>query len=226
MKNKILLTASIVALSFSFACKNKSEQVKANSGELKDLPAWVLDPAVENGVAGVGIASPSKGGIKFQIPKAELDAKANIAATIQSEISRVTKDAMRSAAVNGSDDVEEFFAQATKEVVKNLPLSGVKRINIFKSEDGTLYVHMLLGNDDYAKFLADGQKTFQARLAKSNLGRENINKTQEATKELFSELDKERESGKVSAKKPEAEDKSEAKNKAEEKKETDNKKGE
>ncbi|MBM3579692.1 MAG: hypothetical protein FJX34_02840 [Alphaproteobacteria bacterium] len=193
MKNKILLAASIVALAFISSCKSKSEQIKANSGDLKDLPAWVLDPTVNGGVAGVGIASPSKGGIKFQIPKAELDAKANIAATIQSEISRVTKDAMRSANVNGADDVEEFFAQATKEVVKNLPLSGVKRINIFKGEDGTLYVHMLLSNEDYSKFLTDSQKSFESRLSRSNLGRDNINKSQEATKELFSELEKERE---------------------------------
>lgn len=192
MKNKILLAAALAALAFSSACKSKSEQIKANSGELKNLPAWVLDPAVKDGVAGVGIASPSKGGIKFQIPKAELDAKANIAATIQSEISRVTKNAMRSADVNGNDDVEEFFSQATKEAVKNLPLSGVKRINIFKDSDGTLYVHMLLSNEDYSKFLTDSQKAFDARAAKSNLGRENINKTQAATKDLFSELEKER----------------------------------
>jgi hypothetical protein len=192
MKNKILLVASLAALILSSACKSKSEQIKANSGELKNLPAWVLDPAVKDGVAGVGIASPSKGGIKFQIPKAELDAKANIAATIQSEISRVTKNAMRSADVNGNDDVEEFFSQATKEAVKNLPLSGVKRINIFKDSDGTLYVHMLLSNEDYSKFLTDSQKAFDARAAKSNLGRENINKTQAATKELFAELEKER----------------------------------
>jgi len=193
MKNKILLISSIAVLIFSSACTKKEEKnIKARSGDLKDLPTWVLDPSVPNGVAGVGIANPSKGGIKFQIPKAELDAKANIAATIQSEISRITKDSMRSANVNGADDVEEFFAQASKEVVKNLPLSGVKRINIFKSEDGTLYVHMLLSNEDYSKFLADSQKSFSAQLAKSNVARENIAKTQEASKELFSELETER----------------------------------
>lgn len=193
MKNKILLAASVAAIIFSSACSKKDEKnIKAISGDLKDLPVWVLDPAVKDGVAGVGIASPSKGGIKFQIPKAELDAKANIAATIQSEISRITKDSMRSAKVNENDDIEEFFAQATKEVVKNLPLSGVKRINIFKAEDGTLYVHMLLSNEDYSKFLSDSQKTFETNLAKSNMARENINKTEEASKELFSELEKER----------------------------------
>ncbi|OFW80835.1 MAG: hypothetical protein A2887_02300 [Alphaproteobacteria bacterium RIFCSPLOWO2_01_FULL_40_26] len=194
MKNKLLIAISAIALSLSFACAKKDASlVNTNKGDLKDLPAWVLDPAVKEGVAAVGIASPSKGGIKFQIPKAELDAKANIAATIQSEISRITKDSLRSARINEQDDVEEFFAQATKEVVKNLPLSGVKRLNIFKGEDGTLYVHMMLGNEDYSKFLENSQKTFDARLAKANFGRENINKAEAATKELFKELEEERE---------------------------------
>ncbi len=193
MKNKFLATAAVIALSFSFACaqKNKTTNINAKN-ELSNLPAWVIDPSVADGVGGVGIASPSKGGIQFQIPKAELDAKANIAATIQSEISRITKNSLRSAQVNGNDDVEEFFAQATKEVVKNLPLSGVKRVNMYKAEDGSLYIQMVLKNEDYSKFLEASEKTFAARAAKSNLGRENINKTQAATKELFDELEKER----------------------------------
>jgi hypothetical protein len=192
MKNKILLVLSVAALSFSFACSKKTAQNINVNNELSELPNWVIDPSVADGVGGVGIASPSKGGIKFQIPKAELDAKANIAATVQSEISRITKDSLRSAKVNENDDVEEFFAQATKEVVKNLPLSGVKRLAMFQSKDGTLYIHMVLKNEDYRKFLENSERTFLARAAKSNIGRENINKTQAAAKELFDELEKER----------------------------------
>ncbi len=197
MKNKIFLTISIIVLSFSLACAKKDAKpavgTKEANGNLSNLPTWVLDPSVPDGVAAVGIASPSKGGIKFQIPKAELDAKANISSIIQSEISRVTKSSLKSARVNEEDDVEEFFSQATKEVIKNLPLSGVKRLNIFKAEDGTLYLHMVLRNEDYSKFLANSEKTFAARLAKSKLGRENIQKSQEAAKELFDELESERE---------------------------------
>ena len=180
-------------LLLSLSCSKNEKPVNAAiKGDLKDLPSWVLDPAVKEGIAAVGIASPSKGGIKFQLPKAELDAKANIAATIQSSISRITKDSLRSAKVNENDDVEEFFAQATKEVVKDLPLSGVKRINIFKSEDGTLYVHMVLKNEDYSKFLESSQKNLEASIAKSKISRANIDKSQEASKEIFDELEKER----------------------------------
>ncbi|MBP7709905.1 MAG: hypothetical protein KA100_02415 [Rickettsiales bacterium] len=193
MKNKFLTTALVATLCLSVACAKKTATPNINAGnELSNLPTWVIDPSVKDGVGGVGIASPSKGGIQFQIPKAELDAKANIAATIQSEISRITKNSLRSAQVNGNDDVEEFFAQATKDVVKNLPLSGVKRVNMYKGTDGSLYIQMVLKNEDYSKFLESSEKTFAARAAKSALGRENINKTQAATKELFDELEKER----------------------------------
>ena len=74
-KNLITLT-SILAVSLAMSCSKKTESgvVKSSKGDLSDLPAWVLDPSVKDGVGGVGIASPSKGGIKFQLPKAELDA--------------------------------------------------------------------------------------------------------------------------------------------------------
>lgn len=191
---KFTTLLAIIALSFSFSCSSKKDSPNPKiTGNLSDLPNWVVDPSVKDGVGGVGIARPSKGGLKFQIPRAELDAKANIAATIQAEISRVTKESLRAADINNDEDIEGFFAQATKEVVKNLPLSGVKRLGIFKSDDGTLYIHMALTEEDYSTFLKNSQKTFEARAAKLNIGRDNINKAQEATKELFNELEKERE---------------------------------
>ncbi len=194
MKNKIIATITLVCVVFALASctsKEKKGSVK-NTGNLANLPAWVIDAEVEGGIAAVGIASPSRGGIKFQIPKAEMDAKANIAAIIQSDMSRVTKSALREANVNDVNDVEEFFSQATKEVVQDLPLSGVKRINIFQAPDGTLYVHMLLKNEDYSKYLLNSERNFEARLKRSGLARENIDKSQEAVKTMFDELEKER----------------------------------
>jgi hypothetical protein len=190
---KKIIFAVLTAVALFSACAKKEIQKEAGN-QLKDLPEWVLNPSsgVKEGVAGVGIAGPSRGGITVQIPKAELDAKANIASTIQSEISRVTKNALRSAKVNDADDVEEFFAQASKEVVKNLPMSGAKRDKIFKAEDGTLYIRMVLGTEDYSKFLKNSQKEFEDKIAKSNLSRNSITKSQEATKDLFDELEKER----------------------------------
>ena len=192
MKKTLLLTNVFVALSLLFSCAPKETKKTSGNNDLGDLPEWVLDPKIKDGVAAVGIASPSRAGITVQLPKAELDAKANIAATIQSEVSRVTKNALRSGKVNDADDVEEFFAQASKEVVKNLPLSGARRIHMFKSQDGTLYVHMMIDDQDYSKFLKNSQKDYEDKLKKSNLSRDSIDKSQAATKDLFDELEKER----------------------------------
>lgn len=191
--NNLIKISSLAILILTSSCaEKKKEDAKTSAGALSNLPAWVLDPSVADGVGGVGIAPPSAGGIKFQIPKAEMDAKANIAATIQTEISRVTKNALRESNTNGVNDVEDFFAQATKEVVKDLPLSGVKRINIFQANDGTLYIHMVLKNEDYSKFLANSEKNLNERLKKANMARGNIDAAQKATQNLFDELEKER----------------------------------
>jgi hypothetical protein len=190
--SKILIISLVLIGTYSCAPKVAQETKKTSNNDLSDLPEWVLDPKIKDGVAAVGIAGPSRAGLTVQLPKAELDAKANIAATIQSEISRVTKNALRSGKVNDADDVEEFFAQASKEVVKNLPLSGARRIHMFKAQDGTLYVHMMIDDQDYSKFLKNSQKDYEDKLKKSNLSRDNIDKSQSATKDLFDELEKER----------------------------------
>ncbi len=192
---KILLFATIISSLLISSCAKKPVNpalAKIKKENLSHLPDWVLSPEVEDGVAGVGIASKSRGSFKFQIRKAEMDAKANIATTIQSEISRVTKEALRESNVNDVNDVEEVFSQATKEVVKNMPLSGATRINIHQGNDGTLYVHMILKNKDYGKYLKNSQKVYQDRLKAANLGRDNLDKSQEAVKELFEELEEER----------------------------------
>jgi hypothetical protein len=194
MKKLLVLILSSTLL---FACSKPivSDLAKNNKTQnIADLPEWVVDPSkdVNDGVAGVGIASPSVGGIKFQIPQAEIDAKASIATAINSEISRVTKDALREAKVGEVNDVEQVFSQATKEVVKNMPMSGAKRVNMYQAKDGTLYIRMVLKNDDYSKYLQNSQKMYENRLKQANLSRENLNKSQEAVKGLFDELDKER----------------------------------
>ena len=194
MKKLSIISVILSLLVFSCAKNGSKPANEVKNDNLSNLPAWVLSPEVEGGVAGVGIASKSKGGFKFQVAQAEMDAKANIASQIQSEISRVTKNALREAKVNEADDVEDVFSQATKEVVKNMPLSGATRINIFKDDEGTLYVHMILKNKDFSSYLKNSQKVYEDRLKAANVGRENLDKSQAAVKELFDELEKERES--------------------------------
>lgn len=173
--------------------KEMLEDSKKISGKNIDLPAWIIDPKIDDGIAAVGISSPSKGGFRFQIPKAEADAKANIAGILQSEISRVTKNALRESKLNDVNDVEEFFSQATKDVVKNVKLAGAERINMYQSADGSLYIRMAIRKNNYAQALKDSERLFKQVIANSQLGQENINKSQEAVQNLFDELEEERE---------------------------------
>lgn len=193
MKNKILSALVVAAISLTFSCiKQEQPVVKVTNHNLEGVPHWVLEPGIEDGIAAVGIANPSKGGLRLQIRKAELEARAEIAAIIKTEVTRITKDALRSAEINGEDDVENFFSQATKEVVKNIPLSGITRINIFKGDDGSLYVRMALKNDDYRKFLETSHKNLQTGLRDSSVELDNIAKSERAAEQIFKELDKER----------------------------------
>ena len=104
MKKLLLILPLFITLSCS---KPVISNLGSNSKiqNISELPKWVIDPEVQNGVAAVGISSPSVGGIKFQIPQAEIDAKANIASAVNSEISRITKDALREAKVGEVNDV-------------------------------------------------------------------------------------------------------------------------
>jgi hypothetical protein len=192
MKKIIALILSSFLL-FSCSKANLSDLKGASKTQnISELPEWIISPDVPDGIARVGIASKSAGGIRFQIPQAETDARANIATAISSEISRITKEALRESKVGQMNDVEQVFSQATKEVVKNMPLSGVKRINMYQGSDETLYIRMVLKNDDYSKYIQNSQKIYEDRLRQANLSRENLDKSQEAVKGLFEELEKER----------------------------------
>lgn len=174
------------------SCGHKSSSGDKLTGDLKDLPMWVVEPDIKDGVAAVGIAPPSAGGLSFQIKKAEMDGRAEVANKIQSEITRVSKRAMREANVNGMSDAEDVFSQATKEVVKNVSLSGVQRINMYQDKNGVLYMRMALRGEDYSKYMEASRKMYEDQLRQSNLGKNNLDKAQAAVKEMFDELETER----------------------------------
>jgi hypothetical protein len=192
---KIIIVGGILALLLSGCAGSKTVKVNDNpklEGDLANLPRWVIEPDINGGLAAVGMAQPSKGGLQFQIPKAEMDARANIATKINTKISRITKQALREANVSGVNDVEEVFSQATKEVIKDIPLSGVKRINMYKAKDGVLYVRMQITEEDYSKYLENSHKIYEKMLRGSNLSKSRLTRAQEAANELFEELDRER----------------------------------
>ena len=185
-------------LSIFVSCQKAAVEVKKpkDVGSLQQLqlPEWVVDPSVQGMISAVGIAPKTAGGIKMQIAQAEADAMANMAAQIQTTVSRVTKESLRRAGVASDgknlEAVDSYFAQATKSLVKNVPISGAKRKNIFQSPiDGSLYIQMVVDQTAVQEYLVSTSGTLANGMKNFNMTQRTIAQTENAMKDLFSELD-------------------------------------
>jgi hypothetical protein len=191
LRNILTIFSFLFIFSVNSCQKAPDTKPQAATG-LEHLPQWVIDPSIEGKIAAVGMAPKSSGGVQFQIPQAEADARANIAAQINVEISRLTKNALREARVAGNDDVENVFTQVTKNVVKKIPLMGAKRVNMFRDiTDGSLYIQMAIDNEMISEYMKQNRRLISNGLRKSDLPQKRINEAQRAVKELYEELDKE-----------------------------------
>lgn len=192
----IILLASISLLQSCGDSKKPQEQSFKDTGKLTqlNLPEWVIDPSIEGKIAAVGIAPKTVGGIKMQIAQAESDAVANMAAQIQTSVSRITKESMRRAGVStevkSSEAVDQYFAQATKNVVKDVPISGAKRKNIYQSpSDGTLYIQMVIEPTAVKEYLISMADDLAKGMKDFGVTQKTIAQTENAMKDLFTELD-------------------------------------
>ena len=86
--------------------------------------------------------------------------------------------------------VDSYFAQATKSLVKNVPISGAKRKNIFQSPiDGSLYIQMIVDQTAVQEYLVSTSGTLASGMKNFNMTQRTIAQTENAMKDLFSELD-------------------------------------
>lgn len=154
------------------------------SGTKHDLPNWVFNPYLENGVAASGLAYPDKRK-ESQKLIAENDARAEISKVIQAKFSRVESDILGQINFKNPSQVKKIFDQATKEIVKNLPLSKASVVNTYQDKEGVLYVRLFLKNQDYKKSPKAVQEIFQKHVDKSNLKNSDREKANEAVKALF-----------------------------------------
>ncbi len=167
--------------------KQKQEMIEANN----NLPAWVLNPKVEGGISAVGIAGYSKHGMQVMLPQAEMDARAKLAGQIQTEISRVQKQAMRHNKINDLDDFENVFKQATKEVVKKIPLSGAQKVKQYQAPDGTLYVLMVIQKREIANQVKDMKDTYLEHMKQAKMTRQSLDEGMKVLDDMMKDLEEE-----------------------------------
>lgn len=198
MKTKIIVTGMVSAMLFSGCAtggipepKTSHEKKQEMVNVVNNLPAWVVNPKVEGGIASVGITGYSKHGLQVMLPQAEMDARAKLAGQIQTIVSRLQKKALRHTKINEIDEFENSFKQASKEVIKKMPLSGAQRINMFQSQDGTLYVHTVIQKREVSEYLGDMKNTYKKHMQEAKLSRQNIDEGMKVLDSMMKELDAE-----------------------------------
>ena len=199
MKSKLILTAGIVStILFSGCTTNNAPEPKTSHAKsqemikvINNLPSWIVNPKVENGIASVGMVGYSKHGLQVMLPQAEMDARAKLAGQIQTVVSQLQKKALRHTKINEIDEFENSFKQASKEVIKKMPLSGARRINMFQSKDGTLYVHMVIQKREVSEYIGDMKNTYKKHMQEAKLSRQNIDEGMKVLDSMMKELDAE-----------------------------------
>ena len=197
MKTKIIVTMGVASAILMSGCTSSGVPEPKTSHEKKqemvdvvnNLPAWIVNPKVEGGIASVGMTGYSKHGLQVMLPQAEMDARAKLAGQIQTVISQLQKKAMRHVKINEIDEFENSFKSATKEVIKKMPLSGAQRINMFQSKDGTLYVHTVIQKREVSQYMGGMKTTYKQHMEDAKLSRENIDEGMKVLDGMMKELD-------------------------------------
>lgn len=197
MKYTSLLSASIATLLLMSGCSTttpkeekalslKEEQIKAANS----LPSWVLNPQSNDGITAVGMSGYSRHGVKIMKPQAEMDARAKLAGQIQTFVSRSQKQALLATQVGGTDDMESVFSQSTKEVVKQVPLSGAVIVNQKMMENGDYYVQLVIKKREVMDELNERRDIYKKNLENANLTRKNIDDGMKVLDRMMDNLDK------------------------------------
>jgi hypothetical protein len=166
-----------------------SEKEK-NIQAIKNLPQWVVNPQSKDGITAVGMAAYSRHGIRVMRPQAEMDARAKLAGQIETMVSRSQKQAMRSVQIADTDDMENLFSQSTKEVIKQIPLSGAVVVNQTIMDNGDFYVQMTIKKRAVVEELDKKQEIYKKNLENSKLTRESIDDGMKVLDNMMDNLEK------------------------------------
>jgi len=192
MKTKIIMGTVLVSIVLFTGCSNKSPSTPQEAkkqevaGQTKELPSWVQNPKVDNAICAVGIANYSKHGIPAMLPIAQMDARAKLAGKVQTIVSQLKQRAIRKTKLNNIDEFETSFKEVTKEVIKEIPISGAKRVKMYQAKDGTLYILMIIEKKEITQNLKDIKSMYEAKQSK-----EYLNEGMKVIDNMIEELNKE-----------------------------------
>ncbi|WP_426709363.1 LPP20 family lipoprotein [Cetobacterium sp. SF1] len=153
MKNKIILLGIMFGI---VGCTNNSAKATAIpqqpqqymvQNQLAGMPNWIMVPEVEGATAAVGSARIGKAGIQFARTKAMLNARAELARTIESKVKNLLKDYTNSVGMGDDETVESVTTNVSKAVA-NQTLKGSRQVDMFLAPNNELYVLVAVPNED------------------------------------------------------------------------------
>lgn len=181
----IMLAMGIITIVMISGCSSKAVKPQPTIKQMKiqeeansfnnDLPGWTKHPIFENGIAEVGIARYTKGGPSFMISKAELFAEAKLAKKIQNKISALSQSDRRQSDISNLDEYETNFRQVAEAYIKDIVISGAKRLHTYQSpHDGAMYVMMVIDFKTIADNLENNKHNIEKKMEEANMSRKFI----------------------------------------------------
>ena len=200
MKKQLLVALGLSSLILFTGCSQKelSTQEKAEIAQekkeemmsaIEKLPKWVINPKVEGSISSVGMTNYSKHGLHAMLTLAEMDGRAKLAGQIQTVVSQLQEKSMRQMKIEGIDEMEDIFTQVTKEVIKDIPLSGVQRVNIHQAKDGSLYVLMTINNKNISKILDSSKGIYKQHMQNAKVAKENLDQGMVVLDQMIDKLE-------------------------------------
>lgn len=105
---------------------------------LAGAPQWVLSPDTAGGVAGVGIAPKSAGGIQLQRTEALASARDELARQMEIKVKNLFTGFAQTTGIGDQQTLDKVSKNASRQLADQT-LAGSKQKDLWVSPDGTLY---------------------------------------------------------------------------------------
>lgn len=170
------VTATVIFTGCSTSTPNMNVGVHSVTGKKfvvdNTLPGWVgnAQQGIEKGVAAVGQTNYSKYGDEIMVPEAELTAKVKLAAIMEEKLWGFQKSVAKKADIDLDEAYSKVFKSASKQVVKDVSLSGTISVSRYQSPvTGILYVRVMLPFKNFKDELVNSKKELKENYKKMGL---------------------------------------------------------
>jgi hypothetical protein len=138
---KILSICVCLLVTFASGCSSPQPKVAKGftNASLDGAPGWVLDPTSAKGVAAVGSAQRSPGGIQFQRNEAMASGRDELSRMLGLRVKNMLSNFSRQTGVGEGQSFDKVTEDVSRQMSKET-LNGSKQKDLWIAPDGTLFI--------------------------------------------------------------------------------------